>query len=34
MTRAEFVKRLVLDSVCDDFENVGQVILREVATVP
>jgi hypothetical protein len=31
MTRSEFVRRLVLDSICDDFENVDQVILRQVA---
>lgn len=33
MTRAEFVQRLVLDTICDDFENVDQIILREVADV-
>lgn len=33
MTRAEFVQRLVLNSICDDFENVDQVILRDVAEV-
>jgi hypothetical protein len=33
MTRAEFVQRLVLNSMCDDFENVDQVILRDVAQV-
>lgn len=33
MTRAEFVQRLVLNTICDDFENVDQVILREVAGV-
>ena len=31
MTRAEFVERLILDSMCDDYENVDQVILRDVA---
>jgi hypothetical protein len=31
MTRAEFVQRLVLNTICDDFENVDQVILHEVA---
>ena len=33
MTRAEFVQRLVLNAICDDFENVDQVILRGVAEV-
>jgi hypothetical protein len=33
MTRAEFVQRLVLNSICDDLENVDQVILRDVAKV-
>ncbi len=33
MTRAEFVQRIVLESICDDFENVDQVILAEVAEV-
>lgn len=33
MTRAEFVQRLILNSMCDDFENVDQVILRDVARV-
>ena len=33
MTRAEFVQRLILNSICDDFENVDQVILRDVAGV-
>jgi hypothetical protein len=33
MTRAEFVQRLILNSICDDFENVDQVILRDVAEV-
>jgi len=31
MTRNEFVLRLVLDSICDDYENVDQTILRDVA---
>ncbi len=31
MIRSKFVRRLVLNSICDDFENVDQVILREVA---
>jgi hypothetical protein len=31
MTRAKFLQHLVLDKICDDFENVDQVILREVA---
>jgi hypothetical protein len=30
VTRSEFVERLVLNEICDDFENVDQVILREV----
>ncbi len=33
MTRAEFVQRLILNSMCDDFENVDQIILRDVAGV-
>ncbi len=33
MTRAEFVQRLVLNTICDDFENVDQVTLREVADI-
>lgn len=33
MTRAEFVQRLVLNTICDDFENVDQFILRETAKV-
>ena len=33
MTRAEFLRRLILNSMCDDFENVDQVILRDVAGV-
>jgi hypothetical protein len=31
MTRGEFIKWLVLNEVCDDFENMDQVILRRVA---
>src|ERR1700682_3779317 len=31
MKRSELVRRLVLNSICDDYENVDQVILREVA---
>lgn len=31
MTRSEFVRRLVLNEISDDFENVDQVILRGVA---
>jgi len=33
MTRAEFVQRLVLNSMCDDFENVDQMVLRHVSEV-
>jgi hypothetical protein len=33
MTRAEFVQWLILDSICDDFENVDQAILPQVAKV-
>jgi hypothetical protein len=31
MIRSELVRRLVLNSICDDFENVDQVILRDVS---
>jgi len=31
MVRSELVRRLVLTSISDDFENVDQVILRDVA---
>ena len=31
MTRKAFVRRLVLNSICDDYENVDQCILRDVA---
>jgi hypothetical protein len=30
MERRELIRRLVLSSICDDFENVDQVILRDV----
>jgi hypothetical protein len=30
MTREEFVQRLVLDKICDDYENVDQTILVDV----
>jgi hypothetical protein len=33
MVRGELVRRLVLRSICDDFENIDQVILRDVAEV-
>ena len=33
MTRAEFVQRLILNSMCDDFENVDHMILPDVAGV-
>jgi len=33
MIRNEFVKRLVLNSIGDDFENVDQVILNHVARI-
>lgn len=33
MTRPEFLQRLVLNTITDDFENVDQVILREVAQI-
>src|SRR5689334_21955889 len=33
MTRAELIQRLILNSMCDDFENVDQVILRDVVEV-
>ena len=28
MTRAEFVQRLILNSICDDFENVDQLFIN------
>jgi hypothetical protein len=31
MTRSEFVRLLVLDAICDDFENVDQCILPTLA---
>jgi hypothetical protein len=31
MERRELLRRLVLDSICDDFENVDQIILQDVA---
>jgi hypothetical protein len=31
MKRREFVQRLTLNAICDDFENVDQVILPQVA---
>jgi hypothetical protein len=31
LSRSEFVRRLVLNCITDDFENVDQVILRHVA---
>jgi len=31
MNRHELVRRFVLNSICDDYENVDQVILRDVA---
>lgn len=31
MNRTELVRRLVLNSICDDFGNIDQVILRDVA---
>ena len=30
MKRGEFVERLILNEICDDFENVDQVILPKV----
>jgi hypothetical protein len=30
MERRERVRRLVLNSICDDFENVDQIILQDV----
>lgn len=32
MERRELIRRLVLNSICDDFENVDQTILRDVAS--
>jgi hypothetical protein len=31
LSRSEFVRRLVLNWICDDYENVDQTILRDVA---
>lgn len=31
MNRAGFVRRLVLNAICDDYENIDQIILPEVA---
>lgn len=31
MNRRALIRRLVLNAICDDYENVDQVILREVA---
>ena len=31
MNRGELVRLLVLDAICDDYENLDQVILRDVA---
>ncbi len=31
MERRELIRRLVLDSICDDVENVDQIILPDVA---
>jgi len=33
MTRAEFLQRLVLNSICEDSENVDPVIPRQVSVV-
>jgi len=33
MTREEFVQRLIVNAMCDDYDNVDQVILRDVAGV-
>jgi hypothetical protein len=33
MTREEFVQRLMVNAMCDDYENVDQVILRDVVGV-
>ena len=30
MERRELIRRLVLNSICNDFENVDQTILRDV----
>jgi hypothetical protein len=31
VNRRELIQRLVLNAICDDYENVDQVILRDVA---
>jgi len=31
MTRPQLIQQLVLGTICDDFENVEQIIFREVA---
>jgi hypothetical protein len=31
LVRSEFIRQLVLNSICDDFENLDQIILPEVA---
>ncbi len=31
MTRSELVRRMVLNAMCDDFENIDQIILPTVA---
>jgi hypothetical protein len=31
MKRSELIRRMVLNAICDDYENVDQVILRDVA---
>ncbi|MGH9613264.1 MAG: hypothetical protein ACRD4P_09325 [Bryobacteraceae bacterium] len=31
MERTDVIRRMVLDEICDDYENVDQVILRNVA---
>lgn len=31
MNRSELIRRMVLNSICDDYENVDQTIFRDVA---
>jgi len=31
MDRNELIRRMVLDQICDDYENVDQIILPDVA---
>jgi hypothetical protein len=31
VNRRELIRRMVLDTICDDYENVDQVIFRDVA---